>query len=433
MERMRGQTVLPGLHKWKFVPATLTDTQDSLNCVMRGWYGLYRIDISCHFDSCYFDTTFCMNDGLVLLEVILTAYRQGPIDNAGLEELQRAFDYFKKKDVHIILRFLYDVEGKSLELEPSKLSIIKEHMSQVGPVVYKNRSCIYVVQGLFVGNWGEMHGSRFLSKNYIIQLYDSWHEAAGEYVPLALRRPDYIRYVLPQSDYKAGIYHNLTIYDDAMFASYDDLGTFGLDSDSFVYDSVMGRAKELEFLAPMTALIPCGGEAVGGEISDPTAIINDMRMLHVSYLNREHDIQLLNKWKRVIVPSNISSTTMSLYEYVEKHMGYRFYVKSVSYNRKSGFTLVIDNKGFGNYMGPEKASVVLSNLEYTFNYKIQTPAREWISGQDTIISTGPIGKLPDGQYHVSLILPVLNGRKSIEFSNAGNHACVELGTFINKI
>ncbi len=52
-----------------------------------------------------------------------------------------------------IVRFLYDW-GENEQYEPENLDIILQHMEQAGDVIREYHSCIYTLQGLFIGNWG---------------------------------------------------------------------------------------------------------------------------------------------------------------------------------------------------------------------------------------------------------------------------------------
>ena len=47
-----------------------------------------------------------------------------------------------------------------MEREPTLFSIVLTHMRQLGAVVRAYESDILITQGLFIGNWGEMHGSK---------------------------------------------------------------------------------------------------------------------------------------------------------------------------------------------------------------------------------------------------------------------------------
>lgn len=71
----------------------------------------------------------------------------------------KKFCLFARHDKDMILRIIYDDEGKGMEHEPAGLSQIQSHMDQLGSIIYKYAAHIYTTQGLFIGSWGEMHTS----------------------------------------------------------------------------------------------------------------------------------------------------------------------------------------------------------------------------------------------------------------------------------
>lgn len=76
----------------------------------------------------------------------------------------------------MILRFSYDLEGKGLEKEPGSIRLVEEHMRRSE----KSREYaddIFAVQGILIGNWGEMHGSRYLTPDAFRTLTDTMIKA----------------------------------------------------------------------------------------------------------------------------------------------------------------------------------------------------------------------------------------------------------------
>ena len=83
-----------------------------------------------------------------------------------------------------------------MENEPSSIKIVKSHMKQLGSIICEHTSekeslpgKILVHQGLFVGSWGEMHGSKFLSEARMKELSDTFLEATKGSCPIAVRKP----------------------------------------------------------------------------------------------------------------------------------------------------------------------------------------------------------------------------------------------------
>ena len=52
----------------------------------------------------------------------------------------------------MFFRFLYDWDGKAMETEPQSLEQILRHMDQTAEVVNRYTDCVFLMQGIFVGN-----------------------------------------------------------------------------------------------------------------------------------------------------------------------------------------------------------------------------------------------------------------------------------------
>ena len=115
-----------------------------------------------------------------------------------------------------------------MENEPSSIKIVKSHMKQLGSIICEHMSKkeslpgkILVHQGLFVGSWGEMHGSKFLSEARMKELSDTFLEATKGSCPIAVRKPVQLRQLSCQ---KTASNINFTLFNDAIFGSETDLG-----------------------------------------------------------------------------------------------------------------------------------------------------------------------------------------------------------------
>ena len=116
---------------------------------------------------------------LALALIDIGAFRTRAITEEALLRVTRILDYFRRNRKQVILRFVYDTEGKCMMKEPLTLSMVKRHMEQLGGIVRTYREDILVVQGVFVGNWGEMHGSKFLDDRSLCELIDTLYQEIG--------------------------------------------------------------------------------------------------------------------------------------------------------------------------------------------------------------------------------------------------------------
>ena len=193
-----------------------------------GWYHIYTFDLSKE-NFLYID---CEEEELVLLLIDIHAFRGcEQIPKEALEYFSSILTFFEQHDKGIILRIVYDIKGRGMENEPSSIKIVKSHMKQLGSIICEHMSKkeslpgkILVHQGLFVGSWGEMHGSKFLSEARMKELSDTFLEATKGSCPIAVRKPVQLRQLSCQ---KTASNINFTLFNDAIFGSETDLGTYG--------------------------------------------------------------------------------------------------------------------------------------------------------------------------------------------------------------
>ena len=73
--------------------------------------------------------------------------------------------------------------------EPENLDIILQHMEQVGDVIREYHSCIYTLQGLFIGNWGEMNGTKYTDPDSMRELAARLADVSDASTFLSVRTP----------------------------------------------------------------------------------------------------------------------------------------------------------------------------------------------------------------------------------------------------
>ena len=93
---------------------------------------------------------------LVMLEINLLSYRNCDISDAALSHLDDYLSQWKASGHQLIVRFLYDWNGNNLTSEPDSIEQVMTHMKQVAPVINRYKDTVYLLQGIFVGNCGEM-------------------------------------------------------------------------------------------------------------------------------------------------------------------------------------------------------------------------------------------------------------------------------------
>ena len=392
-----------------------------------GWYHIYTFDLSKESskESFYID---CEEEELVLLIIDIHAFRCcEQIPKEALECFSSILTFFEQHDKGIILRIVYDTKGRGMENEPSSIKIVKSHMKQLGNIICEHTSekkslpgKILVHQGLFVGSWGEMHSSKFLSEARMKELSDTFLEATKGSCPIAVRKPVQLRQLSCQKNESNT---NFTLFNDAIFGSETDLGTYGTIRQSAMPENSerektsWAREDELTWQKTKLQQSFCGGEVLGGmntlsessgntdhpsKTLDWQQVVADLAKMHVSYLNSVYSKEVLDDWKAQRIMWN--GEEISEYDYVGRHLGYRFVVTQVNVScvspekkkqtqsdtqsqiSENVITLTIKNTGFANLCEEAVCRLILTeNNENIKAFEIKSDPRTWNSGTDTVI------------------------------------------------
>ncbi len=340
----------------------------------RGWYRIYPFSAKEPVDVDQLATVISDRETLCLLEISLEAYALGPIDDEGLRHLRQIFAFFAENEKDIILRMTYDLDGHAAEKEPGILDRILLHMTQVSEVMKKTPEVFWLSQGLFVGNWGEMHGSRYLQPKEVGKLYHHWKQCLDGLCPIAVRTPQLRR------DLRDA---RITIYDDAILSTPTDLGTFAQDM----------RETELKEMERELGDLPVGGEAVRQErFWDAAEVLRTLSSMHVSYLNSCHDLQMLTEWQ------DTAWNGRTLFEEIGLRMGYRMEVRSAEF-AGGVFRVTLENTGFANLT--EEADLFLhlrSEEGREKRYRLLCLGKDGGSVKKTFSAEKDLRMLPEGTY-----------------------------------
>lgn len=421
--------------KLKFNKNQYEEYEGPINNPARGFYHMYRISLSEDMDLSTLDDSLLGTGSLILLELILTGYNRTEIDEAGIERAHNVFKYFVSKSKYLIVRYVYDVEGKGLENEPNRFSLVENHMKALGPVTLKYDKNVLVVQGVFVGSWGEMHTSKFLTEEYLKKLVKIWNTSTEGAIPLALRRPDFIRMCVGYDGEVRKEYENFAFYNDGLFGSDDDLGTYGyVTSMDVVWPGLRTRNEEIEFLDPITDKTPFGGELLSSQfIYNPEFILNEMRALHMCYMNIEYDPVILNRLAQVLAPDDYGvDGHRSMLDYIGDHLGYRFVVRDCELSKNcKELAVYLENAGFSRLFGNGTMGVVLRK-EGESAMSVSSPVQlNGLPAGKIAKITFPVPEGLSGEYSVCLEM-YYNSIHPIRPANVGADVVFELGTINAK-
>ncbi len=369
----------------KLSPRKQTETRDLLNTPESGWYQLYayRLEPDTPIDDWHLYIREKDEEGnpyrLALLEFNLSSYRERDLDAAAKENIRKVLANFQKTKAKVILRFLYDWDGKGMESEPQTLSMIKRHMEQASQAFNPFHQIIHTTQGIFVGSWGEMHTSRHLAVEDMTDLLLHYASVTEESIYLAVRTPSHYRNIMEELEQhpdryesygisKEQLTHRLGLFNDGMLGSLSDVGTYHqADIAASKKEGKKIRKEEIAFQKTLCLQVPNGGEAVNDNpYNDGKRAIADLRAMRVSYLNHIYDEKVIQKWKETPYAGKDSLYHgMSTYDYISRHLGSRFVLQDTTLHykpyqkRNARGSVTIKNVGFSNLYHEKKAHIYM--------------------------------------------------------------------------
>lgn len=349
----------------RFSASEFAESSDFLSNPHIGFYHLYGFSLTGQDTQKARSLSETMvNDGnrLALLEINLKEFRNRDLSTSSLEELNILLSAFCDCPKSYILRFVYDWSGKAKETEPDDISIILRHMEQISPYVNQNKQNIFVIQGTFAGDCGEMHGSAYTNNEDMITLISKLDSLIDPDIFLSVRTPAHYRTIVRSFEplsadeaYTRSLRSRLGLFNDGMLGSDFDLGTYGPDSlrGQTAFDAKGTREEELAFQNSLCRYVPNGGECVlDNPYNDFENAVDDFYKMHISYLNCDYDMQVLDKWKNSIYTGESPFQGINGYDYIKSHLGYRYVITNASLQnsrfpkRTAALSITLKNTGF---------------------------------------------------------------------------------------
>ncbi len=366
------------------IEETFTESDRKLNNPNRGFYQLYEflitdegMDYREFIENWYPEIS---DISLMFIQINLQSYPKGEISQKGLDNIEELLTVLETYEKQLILRFVYDRKGKVKESEPESLEIILKHMEQLEDTLKKHHKQIFIVQGVFTGNWGEMNGSRHDTEENWRVLAGKLEQVTDHSTYLGVRTPAQWRSLISADQIPEGelpykpeefgmegyshvspLWGRLGLFNDGMLGSESDYGTYGNRSASdSSWTEGWNREDELAFQKELCRVAPNGGETiVDNPYNDLPDALRDLSAMHVTYLNKWHDEAVLKKWSDTVMKEDGCFNGMDGYTYVERHLGYRLLIDRVQLNyKRRGARLQVNikmrNVGFAPiYRNPE--------------------------------------------------------------------------------
>lgn len=365
---------------------------------------------------------------LTMIQINLQYFRNREISDKGLESLDNLFRALEENvdDKHLILRFLYDWDGKNMQYEPNSMDTILRHIEQVGPWLKEYKDQIFLTQGLFIGSWGEMHSSKFLGmENYQI-LAQALYEATADSTYLSVRMPAQWRMITGIADPNqvvrgdGTLASRLGLFNDGMLGSWSDYGTYGNQTQAEHGDfTFWNRQEELAFQDILCRTVPIGGEIMNpNEYNDFENALADMKAMHVTYANRDFDTRVFDKWEKTIVQEDSCFDGMDGLTYMERHLGYRLVLRdaALAYDWKEDqltAEITLQNVGFAPIYRDAGVELVLYDRErgreYSYACSPEQDIRDLAGGtqSDELMTLRwelSMGGMPQGELEVYFVI-----------------------------
>ena len=322
-----------------FEAAEQSESTDAVSNPYCGFYHLYGYQLSEEGDkpAKKWASSVLANDDnrIVLLQINLVNYKDKAISDSALAQLDSIITSFAAANKQIILRFLYDWNGNALQSEPSSIEQVSSHMDDVAPVVNAHKDAVFLLQGIFTGNCGEMNQTHYGSNDDIRSLIKELSSVISPEIYLSVRTPAQLRTILGTSSpfanaspYDGSLYARLGLFNDGMFGNEFDCGTYDdtplADTSDITQKGT--RKEEIAFQSNLCSYVPNGGEAVlANPYNDLAKAIPDLYDMRVSYLSCDHEASVLNKWKNTAYSGEDTVFSgVSGYDYIRAHLGYRY-------------------------------------------------------------------------------------------------------------
>lgn len=377
----------------------------------------YQEDLGWRFAKDY-DTS------LTMIQINLQNFKNREISEKGLASLDNLFKALKENvgDKHLILRFLYDWDGKNMQYEPDSMDTILRHIEQVSPWLKENQEQIFLLQGLFIGSWGEMHSSKFLGQENYQVLANALYEATADSTYLSVRMPAQWRMITEIADPEqvvredGSLASRLGLFNDGMLGSWSDYGTYGDQTREEHGDfTFWNRQEELAFQDILCRTVPIGGEIMNpNKYNDFENALQDMKVMHVTYANRDFDTKVFDKWARTTVSEDSCFNGMDGLTYMERHLGYRLVLRETAFDydwKKDLLTagITLQNVGFAPIYRKAQVELVLydaeNGREYSYVLGPEQDIRDLAGGTmsdelKTLRWELPLGGMPRGELEI---------------------------------
>lgn len=372
--------------------------------------GLYHHTGDCDKNDFSPDTLADYRDNQGISQVMcvfyLAEFKSGPIDQAALTQLREQLATVRDAGLKMVLRFAYTT---STDGDDAPKDRVLAHLDQLAPILRDSSDVIAVMQGGFIGAWGEWYYTQNFGNAGSVSEAD-WANRKAVVDKLLtvlpkdrmvqLRTPKFKRTLYspdplpPTQAYDGSARARLGHHNDCFLASPDDFGTYE------------DPAVEYPYLKDETKYLAMGGETCGQNpprSSCPTAL-EELSGFHWSYLNADYHPGVLADWK-----------SGGCWDELTRRLGYRFTLQKGSYPDTAApggslpVKVSVKNDGWASPFNPRDVELVLRNdaTGKLHRLALDNDPRTWQPGTTTTLDekvTLP-ADLAQGTYSLLLNLP----------------------------
>jgi hypothetical protein len=298
----------------------------------------------------------------------LDEYRNRPLPAAFLTKLNQQFQLVRAAGIKVIPRFSYNFptgEGDMAKAPDASLSLTLAHINQLKPILGRNADVIAVLQGGFIGAWGEWHssGNELDRPQPKAKVLTALLAAMPSSRMIQIRYPDDIKANYPQALTIANAFRGsrqarVGFKNDCFLANKSDAGTYAPD--------LPGLQSYISKIAPFVAV---GGETCEGTPAEhrsdcPTAV-SELARFHWSYLNANFYKADLDRWRQE-----------GCYSTISKKLGYRLqlvrsnFPSQVQRKGELSGSFVVKNVGYASPFNPRGMELILRHRQTAKIYRL---------------------------------------------------------------
>ncbi len=391
--------------KLETVTVSYNPTQDKFPNPERGFYKYSRIDLTTGTGALSATQLAGYRQSNITLlgrMIYLKQFKNAPLTQAALDEVERDFVTARNSGVKLIVRFAYSES----ETEPdAPLNIVKQHLGQLKPVLEKNADVIATVQAGLIGAWGEWYytSNNLNTSGARAEVIKKLLEVVPKSRTIQLRTPAYKQQYFQRNTplsyeeaFKGTDISRVGHHNDCFLASVNDYGTYS------------NPTVDKAYLNKECLFVPIGGETCPPTDVEPatsTKAQNDMRYLRWTYLNEDYYRPVNDSWKIDGGMDNIL-----------RELGYRFQLSSGEYSNKvkpggKFYTrIIIKNLGYAPLYNERFVELILKNRDNGERYRLrltEIEPRFWqpLADNEIIAEAGLPQGIPEGNYALYLNLP----------------------------